>query len=101
MISTFLTWERRPWRAAWPAIVVSGQPEPRDAAVQTGIPWAVSQALQTLSARQRALVMLRFFDDLTEAQAADALGCSVGTVRSQTARALSRLRKCPQLHGVL
>ncbi len=50
--------------------------------------------------RQRAVVVLRFFDDLTEAQAAEVLGCSVGTVKSQTSKALSRLRGCPQLRGV-
>jgi len=38
------------------------------------------------------LIVLRYFEDLSEAQAADALGVSVGTVKSQTSRALARLR---------
>jgi RNA polymerase sigma-70 factor (sigma-E family) len=49
-------------------------------------------ALAQLAPRQRAVVVLRYFDDLSETAAAEALGCSVGTVRSQTAKALARLR---------
>lgn len=52
----------------------------------------VVTALRTLTARQRTVVVLRFFADLSEADTAVAMGCSVGTVKSQTARALARLR---------
>jgi RNA polymerase sigma-70 factor (sigma-E family) len=50
------------------------------------------RALQDLPPRQRATIVLRFYEDLTEAQTAEILGCSVGTVKSQTSRALDRLR---------
>jgi RNA polymerase sigma-70 factor (sigma-E family) len=46
-----------------------------------------------LPAGQRAVLVLRYFDDLTEAETARALGCSIGTVKSQHARALARLRE--------
>lgn len=49
-------------------------------------------ALRALPPRQRASIVLRYFDDLTEVQTAELLGCSVGTVKSQTSRALDRLR---------
>jgi RNA polymerase sigma factor (sigma-70 family) len=56
--------------------------------------WA---ALGRLPRRQRAVVVLRFFEDLTERQTADALGVTVGTVKSQTSRALATLRIDPVL----
>ncbi len=51
------------------------------------------RAVRALPYRQRAVVVLRFWQDLTEQQAADALGIGVGTVKSQTSRALQRLRQ--------
>ena len=51
--------------------------------------WA---ALQGLPPRQRAAIVLRYYEDLTEAQTADAMGCAVGTVKSQVSAGLARLR---------
>jgi RNA polymerase sigma-70 factor (sigma-E family) len=50
-------------------------------------------ALAQLPRRQRAVLVLRYFHDLTEAQAAEVLGCSPGTVKSTTSRGLARLRE--------
>jgi RNA polymerase sigma-70 factor (sigma-E family) len=53
---------------------------------------ALLAALRQLPPRQRAVVVLRYWEDLTDAQIAAALGCSPGTVRSQLSRALAKLR---------
>jgi RNA polymerase sigma-70 factor (sigma-E family) len=53
---------------------------------------ALLAALRQLPPRQRAVVVLRYWEDLTDAQIAAVLGCSSGTVRSQLARALAKLR---------
>jgi RNA polymerase sigma-70 factor (sigma-E family) len=50
-------------------------------------------ALLALPPRMRAVLVLRFFEDLSERDTADLLGCSPGTVKSQTARGLARLRE--------
>jgi len=54
-------------------------------------------ALATLPARQRAVVVLRFFHDYTEAATAEAMGTSIGTVKSQTFKALAALRVSDEL----
>ena len=53
---------------------------------------ALQRALAQLTARQRATIVLRFFEDVSEIETADLLGVSVGTVKSTTSRALAKLR---------
>lgn len=60
-------------------------PEGRDLAL-----W---EQLQKLPPKQRAVLVLRYYEDLTEVQTADIVGCSVGTVKSQAAKAIANLRK--------
>jgi RNA polymerase sigma-70 factor (sigma-E family) len=96
LITTYTDWWRRKWVAEVPTEVVPDRAEDPGgdgAEVRQDVLWALS----TLTRGQRAVVVLRYFDDLTEAQAAQALGCSVGTVKSQTARAMKSLRSSPFL----
>jgi len=57
----------------------------------------VVEALMSLSRRQRTAIVLRFWDDLPESAVAELMGCSVGSVRTHTARAMARLRAYPEL----
>jgi len=60
---------------------------------------ALLAAVRELPTRQRAIVLLRYWDDLSDAQVAAVLGCAPGTVRSQASRALAKLRGSAALAG--
>lgn len=64
----------------------------RDVAADLDLHDALWTALATLPKRQRAMVVLRYYEDLPEAEVARVLGVSVGTVKSTTSRALAKLR---------
>jgi len=80
---------------------VSLVPEQRagvDLADRAVVRATLRQALARLTANQRAVLVARFFEDRSEADTAELLGISVGTVKSQTARALHRIREvAPEL----
>ena len=58
---------------------------------------AMLRAVSKLPPRQRAMVVLRYYEDMSEAQIATALGVSIGTVKSAVSRALGKLRDDPEL----
>ena len=64
----------------------------RDATADVDLHDALWTALAALPTRQRAMVVLRFYEDLSEAETARVMGVSVGTVKSTTSRALVKLR---------
>jgi len=70
-------------------------------ATEVAVRIAVQSALKSLTARQRAVLVLRVFDDLTEAQVAHVLDCAVGTVKSTMAQAAAKLREDPRLAGLM
>ncbi|MEU5810822.1 MULTISPECIES: SigE family RNA polymerase sigma factor [unclassified Streptomyces] len=61
---------------------------------------AMWRAVTRLPDRQRAMVVLRYYEDLTEAQTAELMGVSIGTVKSAVSRALVKLREDPELTPV-
>jgi RNA polymerase sigma factor (sigma-70 family) len=58
-------------------------------------------ALRALTPQQRAVVVLRYFDDRSEIEVAELLGVSTGTVKSTASRAMAQLRKQPGISGLL
>ncbi|MGN6791701.1 MAG: SigE family RNA polymerase sigma factor [Streptosporangiaceae bacterium] len=91
MVNTHLT----RWRRWGSRVVLGPVPEPAidDAAVARSQDWdLLRRALAELPARQRAVLVLRYLEDLPDAVIADLLGCQPGTVRSQASRGLATLR---------
>ena len=92
MVRTYASWAGRRWSGETPSEALPesfaedgafGAADERD---------RLQRALATLPRQQRAVIVLRYYLDLSEQQAADAIGCSVGTIKTQASRALSRLR---------
>jgi RNA polymerase sigma-70 factor (sigma-E family) len=88
-------WRKKPWREQSTAELPE-TPAP-DAAASYDARDAVLAALATLSSRQRAVVVLRYYEGLSEAEIAQVLGCSAGTVKSAASRAMAKLRQHPGL----
>ena len=84
-------WRRRARRPVTVAARVPDRPAP-DPMVMVEARLALREALLALPPGKRAVLVLRYLEDLPEAQVADILGCSVGTVRSQTHKAIVQLR---------
>ncbi len=84
------------WRRAWKRREVSTDIVPdrpaETAPSDLGQSAALWEFVQTLPRKQRAVVVLRYYEDLSEAEIAETLGISVGTVKSQASRALAALR---------
>jgi RNA polymerase sigma-70 factor (sigma-E family) len=89
MFTTYASWWQRAWNGEHP---VADLPETAVSEPDTALRTDVICALAGLPRRQRATVVLRYFEDLSERETAELLGCSIGTVKSQTARALTTLR---------
>ncbi|GAA1388876.1 SigE family RNA polymerase sigma factor [Catellatospora chokoriensis] len=88
-----VSWWRRLGRSRESVLPTPADLTVPDPSTHTDLRVTMRAALRLLSPAQRTVVVLRYYEDLTETQVADILGCSVGTVRSRTSRAVSRLRE--------
>jgi RNA polymerase sigma-70 factor (sigma-E family) len=91
LVTTATSWWRRRWHGERPTLVLPERtaPDRIDEQVERQVLW---RHIGALPARQRAVLVLRFYEDLTEVETARVLGVAVGTVKSQCSRALAALR---------
>ncbi|WP_308250114.1 SigE family RNA polymerase sigma factor [Sphaerisporangium fuscum] len=90
IINTAISRARR--RAILSIIPMRILPERAARSTDVDLRHLLMDALRGLPPRQRAVVVLRYWEDLSEAQTAEMLGCTVGTVKSQTFKAMAKLR---------
>jgi RNA polymerase sigma-70 factor (sigma-E family) len=91
MVNTHISWWRRRKLEEFPTDELPDQVV-ADPAHESDMAEVVRRALDRLPQRMRAAVMLRYFEDMTEPEIAEALGISLGTVKSTVSRAVARLR---------
>jgi RNA polymerase sigma-70 factor (sigma-E family) len=97
MVNTHASWWKRFLARERAGELPPTLTQPGDQHADTDLRITVWSALAALPPRQRAVVVLRYYERLTEAETAAVLGCSVGTVKSQCAKALGKLRVDPSL----
>ena len=99
LVNSATSWWRRRWHGERPTEVLPERAtdDGVDHRLERDLLW---RAVLTLPARQRAVLVLRFYEDLSEVDTATLLGVSVGTVKSQCARALAALRRRLAERGV-
>src|SRR5215469_16773307 len=85
--------QQRAWRRHLRLLQPGASAAAADGTAEVDLRDSLVRLLRQLPPRQRAVIVARYWEQLTEAEAAQALGCSVGTVKSATARGLSRLRE--------
>ncbi|GAA0961997.1 SigE family RNA polymerase sigma factor [Actinocorallia libanotica] len=92
MVNTQRSWWRARWRREAPLAAVPDRASDDDAAERQAVAEVVRRALLTLPPRQRTALVLRYFEDLSEAQTAELMRISVGSVKTHAHRGLAALR---------
>ncbi len=101
MMTTYLGWRRRRWVGEVPRPDLPDHPAAFDEFGRSDLQQSLRSAMLRLPPKQRATIALRYFLDLSERDTADTLGCSLGTVKSNAARAIATLRTDPNLAALL
>ena len=101
LVNTWTTWSRRRWRGEKPSAAVPDTAAAGDVAEEVTVRVGLRRALGSLTPRQRAVLVLRVYDDLPEAQVAHLMNCAVGTVKAAMSQALAKLRENPQLAAMI
>jgi RNA polymerase sigma-70 factor (sigma-E family) len=96
MVNTHISWWRRRRLDEYPTDEIPDQAV-ADHAPGSDLQDTLRRAIDRLPQRMRAAVMLRYYEDMTEAEVADALGVSLGTVKSTVSRAVAKLRTDAEL----
>jgi RNA polymerase sigma-70 factor (sigma-E family) len=91
MVNTHISWWRRRRLDEFPTDEIPDQAV-ADHSGSSDLQETLRRAIDRLPQRMRAAVMLRFYDDMTEAEVAEVLGVSLGTVKSTVSRAVAKLR---------
>lgn len=91
IVNTHISWWRRRRLVELPTDELPDEPV-ADHAVSSDLQATLRGAVDRLPGRMRAAIMLRYYDDMTEAEVAEILGISLGTVKSTVARAVAKLR---------
>ncbi|MCO6007287.1 SigE family RNA polymerase sigma factor [Actinoallomurus purpureus] len=93
-----VSWWRLKWRRRETQVALPPEEARDDDTAAVDLRVTVRRAMARLTARQRTVLVLRYFEDMPESEVARVLDCSVGTVRSTTHRSLARLRQlAPEL----
>jgi RNA polymerase sigma-70 factor (sigma-E family) len=98
MVNTHISWWRRRKLEEYPTDEIPDQPV-RDNVDDSELHDSLSRALRRLPERMRAAVVLRYYEDMSEAEIAGVLGVSLGTVKSTVSRAVAKLRIDAELLG--
>jgi RNA polymerase sigma-70 factor (sigma-E family) len=98
MVNTHISWWRRRRVEEYPTDELPDQPV-QDHARDSELHDSLGRALRRLPERMRTAVVLRYYEDMTEAEIAGLLGISLGTVKSTVSRAVAKLRSDPELTG--
>jgi RNA polymerase sigma-70 factor (sigma-E family) len=93
VVNAAVDWRRARRRLAELPLAVSADPVVQDRTGQVADRDVLVRALAALAPKQRAVLVLRYWEDVPDSEIAAALNCSEGTVRSQASRALARLRE--------